>query len=206
MSDDIFLQLSKAICTHHCELSSELLAILNSELRSTLTLRSLVNLCVACKQQPTAQMLAFALQNSIPSLTGLPMDDPRPEFYISVAKKFFGCKYFVSFAQKMDLYKRIHNYDGGNHFFPQGTDLYSPGPYWACGMDYYVRHTIGSMGSVRLGTNAGRKLAKKVMLGWKTHYNGWPPEYHDFIDRVLRILDHAFVLEASYNEIHTIRL
>jgi hypothetical protein len=73
-------------------------------------------------------------------------------------------------------------------------------------MDYYLRQQIGAMGVMRLGTNTGRKLAKKVMLGWKTHYNGLAPEYDDFIDRVLRILDHAFVLDASYNEIHTIRL
>ena len=124
MSDDMFIPLSKPLLTHNkilrnSEPPSDLLAIMNTELRSILTLRSLVNLCVACKLKPTAQMLAFALQNSIPSLTGLPMDNPDPGFYINVAKGFYD-KQFASIEHKVKLYRRVHNYYSGNEFFPRG--------------------------------------------------------------------------------------
>ena len=67
----------------------DVLFILNKDFRESLTLRSLVLLCEACCMRPTAPMLAFALQNSIPGLVGLPMDNPDIGYYIDIAQKFF---------------------------------------------------------------------------------------------------------------------
>jgi hypothetical protein len=202
MSDDAFLPLSKPLLTHkNTELPSDLLAILNSELRSTLTLRSLFNLCVACKvKKPTAQMLAFALQNSIPGLTGLPMDKPDPAFYIKIAKRFYD-KAFASIEHKVNL--RIHNYFGRSQFFPAGTNLYARfDEGWPRAMDYYVRVQIDEMSGLGLlGTREGRKMANESMLKWKKHYEGHGPQYQEFIDLIVRILDHGFVFDFRFGAI-----
>ena len=212
MSDDIFLPLSKPLLTHdkilrNSEPPSDLLAIMNTELRSTLTLRSLVNLCVACKvKKPTAQMLAFALQNSIPCLTGLPMDNPDPGFYIDVATKFYD-KTFATMEHKVHLYRCVHHYRQRNEFFPAGTDLdgvlnefYQ---FWPRAMDFYIRNELGNMGGRLLGTHEGRKMAKELMLEWKKHYEGHGPEIHKFIDYLVEILDHGFVFKVEYGIITT---
>ena len=52
-----------------------------------------------------------------------------------------------------------------------------------------------------LGTHEGRKMAKELMLGWKKHYEGHGPEYHEFIDYLIEILDHGFVFNAENGNI-----
>jgi len=208
MSDDIFLPLSKTLFTHtekkgKSDFPPELLAIINTELRSTLTLRSLLNLCAACKRTPTAPMLAFALQNSIPCLTGLPMDDPDPGFYIEVAKKFYDKKY-ANFEDRVWLYRRVHNHRGRDEFFPPNVDLYGPlTQYRPSAMDYYVSSQISDIGDCVLATKENRRLTKELMLEWRAYYEGKDPKYHDFIDRVVRILDHAFVLQVEFKFVST---
>jgi hypothetical protein len=207
MSDDIFLPLSKTLFTHtekkgKSDFPPELLAIINTELRSTLTLRSLLNLCAACKRKPTAPMLAFALQNSIPCLTGLPMDNPDPGFYIEVAKHFYDK--FAVFEGKVWLYRRVHNNRGRNEFFPPNVNLYGPlTQYRPSAMDYFVSSQISDIGDCVLATKEGRRLTREMMLEWRAHYEGKDPKYHDFIDRVVRILDHAFVLRVERKFIST---
>ena len=82
----------------------------------TLTIRSLLNLCTALKQRPSPAMLAFALQNSVPSLTGLPIDNPDPEFYLTIAKKFFD-KTELTVEDRTHIYRRVHRLDGDSKFF-----------------------------------------------------------------------------------------
>ena len=204
MPDDntVFRPLSTPLLARR-DFPEDVFTLINTELRSTLTLRSLVHLCTACKQTPTAPMLAFALQNSIPSLTGLPMDNPNPKFYIEIAEKFYD-KRFGGFEMKVDLYRRVHNYNGKNYFFPAGANLYGDdGWHGEHAIDFYVRNQIIDIGNVRLGTYEGRKLSKELMLEWRKHYEGRGPEYHDFIDRIIRILDHGFFLSIKYREICT---
>jgi len=197
--DDIFLPLSKTLFTHKSDFPPELLPIINTELRQTLTLRSLVHLCTACKQKPTAPMLAFALQNSIPSLTRLPMDNPNPGFYINVATTFFCDKKFATIKRRRWLYRVIHHFEGLDAFFPPDVNLYAPlDEYRPSAMDYYVHHQITHIGKCFLSTQEGRRLSREMMLEWRAHYEGYGPEYHDFIDRVVRILDYGFVLLAEY--------
>ena len=206
--DDIYSPLSHTLFTHirtmvDRTLPLELIAMINTELRSTLTLRNLVNLCVACGLQPTAPMLAFALQNSIPSLTGLPMDNPDPGFYIEVAKKFYDKKY-ANFEDRVWLYRRVHNHRGRDEFFPPNVDLYGPlTQYRPSAMDYYVSSQISDIGDCVLATKENRRLTRELMLEWRAYYEGKYPKYHDFIDRVVRILDHAFVLHVEMKFIST---
>jgi len=210
--DDIYSPLSHTLFTHittmvdrtlPLELIAMINAMLNTELRSTLTLRSLVNLCVACKLKPTAPMLAFALQNSIPSLTGLPMNDPNPMFYINVATKFYDKKY-ATFEIRVWLYRVVHNLYGKDQFFPPKVNLYGPlNQYRPSAMDHFVGTQISAVGDGVLATKEGRRLTRELMLEWKKHYERHGPEYHDFIDRVVRILDHGFVLYVEDEFIST---
>jgi hypothetical protein len=131
------------------------------------------------------------------------MDNPNPKFYIEVAEKFYD-KRFGGFEMKIDLYRRVHNYNGANYFFPAGANLYGgDGWHGEHAIDFYVRNQIIDIGNVRLGTYEGRKLSKELMLEWRKHYEGRGPEYHDFIDRIIRILDHGFFLSIKYREICT---
>ena len=180
--------------------NADVLFILNKDFRESLTLCSLVLLCKACCMRPTAPMLAFALQNSIPGLVGLPMDNPDPGFYIDIAKKFFDPTE-ISYERKMNVYRHVHYYDHSNQFFPRDTDLDAPSDgFWPCMMDYYVESMIPGIGSM-FTTKKGRDFVKEVMLGWKSHYEKTAPNdprYPRFINHVLNILEHGMILRYRH--------
>ncbi len=112
----------------------EMVRKVSSEMFERLTLRSLLNLCTVCRQKPTSAMLAIALQNSIPSLTGLPLDNPDPAFYIDIAKRFFDREYEVPNRRKMDMYDVlvperffrgvVSSLEDRHGCFPTGLDSY----------------------------------------------------------------------------------
>jgi len=180
--------------------NADVLLILNKDFRESLTLRSLVLLCEACCMRPTAPMLAFALQNSIPGLVGLPMDNPDAGFYIDIAKKFFDPT-DLTFECKVRIYRKVHNHDATNNFFPDDVDLDAPFRSWECKMDYYVRmNMFGGMGCT-LRTKKKRDAVKEVMLEWKAVYERTAPNdlrYPRFINRILSILEHGLVLRHRY--------
>ena len=168
-----------------------------------LTLRSLLHLCTACKQRsPTPAMLAIALQNSIPSLTGLPMDNPDPDFYLEIAKRWFDPTE-LTIEDKSNLYLRVHRFENQNGFFPLGTtDVYAPlsDVRWPCGLDFFVFKQISSL-HCHILSNKRRKFVRGMMLEWRAHYyyeRQLAPadflKYGIFIDRIINILDHAHVL------------
>ena len=180
--------------------NTDILLILNKDFRESLTLRSLVLLCEACCMRPTAPMLAFALQNSIPGLVGLPMDNPDPAYYIDIVQKFFDPTE-VTFEQKVKIYRKVHNYEGHNEFFPEDADLDVPFPGWPCCFDYYVKNQMyGGLGC-DLRTKKQRDAVKGVMLEWKAVYERTAPNdprYPRFINHILNILEHGMVLRRRY--------
>jgi hypothetical protein len=199
-SDSIFLPLTERLVVcgggaglHHC-FPSDLIAMMNKGFRESLTLRSLINLCIACKQRPSAPMLAFALQNSIPSLVGLPMDNPDPGFYVDIAKRFFDPEP-VTFQERVTFYRSVHHYNGKDDFFPfRSVDLDSSiGPFWPTAMDFYVENTLSGMSETLLATQKGRAFVKEAMLEWRKVHER-QPDHIRFIDHILRILDHGMVL------------
>ena len=197
MTDRVFTVLTeKWTAANAVKGNLDVILLLNTELRKSLTLRSLVLLCEACSMRPTAPMLAFALQNSIPGLVGLPMDNPDPGYYIDIAKKFFDPTE-ISVELKDYLYRNVCNDMQQRHFFPSKTNLDAyMNSYWPCTMDCYVNSQLYTMEPV-IYTKKGRDFLKEVMLIWKVHYEQHEPNdprYPRFINHILNILEHGMIL------------
>jgi hypothetical protein len=175
----------------------ELAELVSRVLFGSLTLRDLGRICTACIQKPTAPMLAIALQNSIPSLTGLPMDNPDPAFYIDIAKKYFDPTE-LTVAERVFYHRRVHWFQDSSHFFPEHvTDLYAPYNYlWPCGLDYYIACQMSSIQS-RIYTKKTRDFVRGLMMEWRAFYGAaGNANQLVFIDRFVSILDHGFVLRS----------
>ena len=197
MDDSVFAPLtSKLVSRQPVAKNADVVFILNKDFRESLTLRSLILLCEACCMRPTAPMLAFALQNSIPGLVGLPMDNPDPEFYIDIAKRFFDPTEITPYL-KLQIYRCVHNDMRRGEFFPSNAKLDAyMSSYWPCTMDCYVNTQLEAMEPV-INTKKGRDFLKEVMLGWKVHYElNKPndPRYPRFINHILNILEHGMIL------------
>ena len=205
MSDSVFAPLTnKVIASRPVAKNADVVFILNKDFRESLTLRSLILLCEACGIRPTAPMLAFALQNSIPGLVGLPMDNPDPAFYIDIAKKFFDPTE-ITFERKVKIYRYVHNFERNNVFFPSHVDVDAKigKTSWGCAMDFYVRMQMYDLGcgSCNLRTKKERDAVKEVILEWKAVYEKTEPNdprYPRFINRILNILEHGMVLRYRY--------
>ena len=210
MSDDTtHLQLSALVFKRGAEtVPLDVISLLGKELLENLTLRQLIHLCIACKKRPSAQMLAFALQNSIPSLVGLPMDNPDPGFYLDIAKRYFDPDE-LTFDDEVFVYRNVHNYDGKNVFFPPRESLAnlteplpgSAGEYFKSGYSYYIHKLFCSMRTPMLCTKKGRDFIRMVMMRWRGHYGRHNPgdeRYSTFIDGVINVLDHGLVLKRRY--------
>ena len=165
--------------------------MVNKELQETLTIRSLLHLCTACKNRPSAQMLAFAVQNSIPSLVGLPMDNQNPAFYINIAQRYF-CPLNINVQMRTEIYSALNLMD-----LFSSTDLEKKVcDAWPTGWIYYTYAVINRTLQVT-GTHTGRKFVKDLILEWKAFYQQTlpnDPRYSVFIDGIISILDHGFVL------------
>jgi hypothetical protein len=201
MDDSVFAPLTnKVIARRPVAKNADVVFIFNKEFRESLTLRGLIILCEACCMRPTAPMLAFALQNSIPGLVGLPMDNPNPRFYIDIAKKFFEPIEIPPYS-KLLIYRNVHKYMGRDEFFPLNADLDAyMSTYWPCAMDRYVESQMAVMKPF-IHFKKGRDLLKEIMLGWRRYYERKAPDdprYPRFIDHILNILEHGMVLRYRY--------
>lgn len=162
--------------------------LLNTELQDTITIRSLLHLCTACNvRKPPAYILALAVQNSIPCLVGLPMDNPDPEFYINIARN-----YFRPLDLTIKLRSDAHRAVTVMQDFMK-TDL---SKLWCFPWSHYVMRTLGAITPV-LETQTGRKYVKELLLEWMVFYQQTrprDPRYSMHIDNVIRRLDYAFIL------------
>jgi hypothetical protein len=154
------------------------------------TLRTLMNVCIVCKKTPTAPALAFALQNSLPSLTGLPMDNGDPAFYLEIARTFFD-PYPVTFLEQVSFSRRVHFHHGVNLLFPYGLNLDAPShdpDQWM--IDYWVERTVSDLSVSMLRTKKGRAFVREAMVNWHRQ----DPAHIRLINRVISVLDHGMVL------------
>jgi hypothetical protein len=90
----------------------EVIELLSEHLCQTLTLHEIVTLCTACKKRPTARMLAFALRNTIPCLVGVPMNHTEPEFYQSIARKYFTTMKTGWEGRQEEIRRAVLQFDG----------------------------------------------------------------------------------------------
>lgn len=170
------------------DMPSSLMEMISEQLFTRLTLRSLLNLCTACKEAPTAAMLAIALQNSVPSLTGLPMGNQDPAFYIDIAKRFFQpVDIPVSLRTTMYDSLRPDRYLGG---VVRDLDAqFDGGPL--SGLSYYV-HLVFNSGRHVLVTKRGRDFIRGIVLEWLE-----TPLRENMVRvyrHLLNVLDHGLVL------------
>ena len=161
--------------------------MISKELFGLMTLRSLLNLCTVCRETPTAAMLAIALQNSVPSLTGLPMDNPDPAFYIDIAKRFFK-PVVISIRLKTEMYDTLQP----NRFLGAVVgDLDTPYNGHPSGLSYYI-HIICSTGRDVKITKKGRDFIKGIALEWlETPLSA---DMARVYMHLLNVLDHGLVL------------
>jgi hypothetical protein len=167
---------------------SDLVTMVSKELFETLTLRSLLHLCTVCKMRPTAPMLAIALQNSIPSLTGLPMDNPDAGFYIDIAKRFFG-------PMSTSIYQttRVYGSLAPNLYFEliDRDNVEAPHESYPSGLVYYT-HLVMQGCKAFIHQKKGRDFIKNLILQWLQTplHPSMVIVYHHLIN----VLDHALVL------------
>ena len=183
------------------DVPDEIIQKVIKELRATLTIRSLHHLCTACglrRGQPSAALLAFAVQNSIPSLVGLPMDNPNAGFYIDIAKRYFR-------RPDLNIEVRSSVYDTmalmGKF---STTELDRPFQYgWPTGWAYFT-HTIIRETAKITNTHVGREFVTGLALEWRARFSVKKPDdrrYVDFWDELISILEHGFILR--YREMCT---
>ena len=192
MSDSVFTPLSIVL-----QPVADVSFILNKELRETLTLRSLILLCEVCRIRPTAPMLAFALQNSIPGLVGLPMDNPHPEFYLGIAKRYFDPTELTD-GERKEFEQRVHNYHGHACFFPatytELDKMCRVGRYSFSMFEYFISHQTDLLGG-RLYNKKRRTFVRDLLMHWRAFYAERGGEIQlIFVDHLVHILDYGFVL------------
>lgn len=182
-------RLFKCKATTSTEAPHEINQMVSRVLFDQLTLRSLLNLCTACKQPPTAAMLAIALQHSIPSLTGLPMDNPDPAFYIDIAKSFFNPANTITIQQQTGAYIALQPGRFNGALNGSLEDAHG----FEARLDTYVHHVL-YMKQDLLRTKKGRDFMKSIILQWIQAPLYLHPGMQKVYDHLLNILDHGFVL------------
>jgi hypothetical protein len=156
-----------------------------------MTLSTLMSICTACNKKPSAPMLAVALQNSLPSLTGLPMDNPDPCFYIDIAKRFFG-------PVNLQISIRTHVYNMLTPNRLMGAVIYNgnieaPHECFSSGIEYYVHHIVPRN---LIHTKKGRDFIKGIVLEWLQ-----TPLDEDMVkvyNHLINVLDHGLVLRHRH--------
>lgn len=190
-SDDTHTPLALKIFRFNVDAPIEVVKLVCKELFETLTIRSLLNLCTACKQTPTSAMLAIALQNSIPSLTGLPMDNPDPGFYLDIAKRFFA-PVVIGISRRTDMYNALYP---GRFFgsLVSRADLETPQGDFSSGICYYIYLILFSCNLVH--TKKGRDFIKGIVTEWlcTPHIS---PCMEKVYRHLLNVLDHGLVLRC----------
>ena len=158
----------------------------------SLSLRELMLFCMTCKHiKPTARALALALQEAIPSCIGLPIHDKRPEFFIDIAKWYFDPKP-INVSMRTDLHNAMRDAP-----FPSRCNMALPIYTYSDGFAFYTRQFMESM-LVWFFTKKGRAAARELLLEWREFYftTQFPGDqrYTDFIDHIVDIFDHGFVV------------
>ena len=168
---------------------SDVLNMVNAGLFGNLTMRSLLHLCTACKLPPTAPMLAIALQNSIPSLTGLPMDNPDTGFYIDIAKRFFGGPVNIPDRLRSSMHAALQP---GRFWGMLRNCANFEAPYesFSSGFAYIADGVLP--GDELIRTKRGRDFIKGILLEWlETPLDGRTIKIYNHL---INVLDHGLVL------------
>ena len=188
-SDDTHTPLALKIFRFNVDAPIEVVKLVCKELFETLTIHSLLNLCTACKQKPTPAMLAVALQNSIPSLTGLPMDNPDSGFYVDIARRFFA-PVVIDINRRTSMYNALYP---GRFFgsLVSRADLEDPQGDFSSGICYYIYLILFSCNLVH--TKKGRDFIKGIVMEWlcTPHIS---PDMEKVYRHLLNVLDHGLVL------------
>jgi hypothetical protein len=191
-SEDVYAPLSQVLhigMAHAFPFPLEISNLVIGELLESITIDTLEVICMICSQKPTAPMLAIALQNSIPSLTGLPMDNPDPGFYIDIAKRFFG-------PVNLPIRIRTEMYDALQPTRYVGSlinrdNIEAPHGFFSSGLSYYVHIVLYSRDLIH--TKKGRDFIKGIALEWLQ-----TPLLHDAMVKaythLINVLDHGLVL------------
>ena len=126
VSEDIIIQVSQILCKE-------------------LTLNEHMHLRIACNAKPSAQRLAFALQNSLPCLVGLNMDSHDMNYYLQIART-----YFDPFEPSMYDETMIYHHIARNG---ENQDVICLVPVNGRSNDYYIKqllmHTASSPSNAR---------------------------------------------------------
>jgi hypothetical protein len=156
-----------------------------------LSLRMLMYFCMACKTNPTAKDLAIALQNAVPSCTGLPVHDTRAEFFLDIAKWYFDPNP-IDIAKRSELYGLFRG-----QLFPVSYNMQHPVYAYPDGYSFFTRELMEGIDAA-IFTKKGREEAKALLLEWRAYYLTvrYPGDqrYAVFIDHIICILDHGLVV------------
>ena len=172
--------------------SLDIARLMSRELFGCMTLRTLMSICTACNKKPSAPMLAVALQNSLPSLTGLPMDNPDHYFYIDIAKRFFGPAN-LQIRIRTTMYNTLTP-DRFMVAYARDRNIETPQGGFSSWIEYYVHLILYSRELVH--TKKGRDFAKSIVLEWLQ-----TPLDEDMVkvyNHLINVLDHGLVLRHRH--------
>ena len=167
----------------------DMLNMVDTALFGNLTIGNVLNFCTACNVPPTAPMLAIALQNSIPSLTGLPMDNPDTAFYIDIAKRFFGGSVNIPIRPRSDMYAALQpgRFMG---ILRNRANVEAPVEGFSSGVAYYAHVVLQN--DELLSTKKGRDFIKGVILEWLE--TPLDEQMVKVYNHLINVLDHGLVL------------
>ena len=188
---DIFTPLALRIflCKNSDGAPLEVVRMVGKELFETLTIRSLLHLCTACKQSPTPAMLAVALQNSIPSLTGLPTDNPDVGFYVDIARRFFAPA-SIPISRRTNMYSMLVPGRLFGHLVNRDSLETQHGDF-SSGISCYIHLILHSCELVH--TKKGRDFIKSIVLEW-LQTPDLCPDMVKVYSYLVNVLDHGLVL------------
>lgn len=162
--------------------SEDIIILVSQILCKELTLKDLMHLRIACNAKPSAQMLAFALQNSLPCLVGLNMDSHDMNYYLQIART-----YFDPFEPSMYDETMIYHHIARNG---ENQDVICLVPVNGRSNDYYIKQLLTRLDFAMSGKKK-RALVEKVLLRWKAERKGM----RVFIDQTISVLHKAFILD-----------
>jgi hypothetical protein len=166
--------------------NEELLVLISEHLHS---LKTLIHWCTATGIKPSSKALTLALNNAIPSWVNIPANLP-PHVYIDIAKWFFDPKP-LGIKARTTLYKILEK-----PFFLPDTQPSTHAFWIQLGPQFF--------------TKRGRTLVKELLLEWRavytTHLYPSGRAFPEFIDHLVCMLDHAFVLQEHNTLTPTARL
>jgi hypothetical protein len=164
--------------------SEDIIILLTNFLGKYLTLKDLMHLRIACNAKPSAEMLAFALQNSLPYLVGLNMNARSVNYYLQIASSYFDPSEPSMYDETM-IYHHIAR-NGENQ------DVICVVPVYGSSFDFYIKQLLRRLDFAMSGKKK-RALVEKVLLRWRADRMG--VSSRAFIDRTVEVLHKAFILD-----------